>query len=572
MINKYLKIIFFTVVYLLQLNAFGKTLELRNLRAERKIEISSSTFDNNGNFIAPVNWHHKNLVDDGLLGISSNKSYEIFPNIASGKEIIVAVIDSGIDINHEDLKTKIWINELEIPNNNLDDDQNGYIDDYMGWNFLGGKKGSGFFKTQEDGSQLFIQTNQALQLEADSLEVTRKLKRLLEKTNPSTDEKIEKEKLVKLIERKRKRAKNLYKSYSQDITFFKKAIELLAEYEVSLYDVNLEQLDLLKKSNNTDIELKAIDFLSEQLRNESDFVYLKEQAKMYKIQFESHYNTNEHKRVMIVGDNLKDISESRYGNNDIIGPNPHHGTSVAGIIAANRNNLGAMGIATNVKIMPIRAIPNGDERDKDIVNAIKYAVNNGAHIINLSFGKYISPNALEVQKALKYAEKNNVLIVQAAGNDFKDIDRELSFPNPFINGKKLENYLTVASSTPNNDDTLFSSFSNYGKRNVDILAPGSYIYTTVPNNLYSTISGTSAAAPVVSASAAVLLSQSPSISVGELKRLLISGKTDFSGTMIFKPDLGLTLIDKIIKTPGVIDLFRSLQLLFDNKNIAILYK
>jgi subtilisin family serine protease len=201
-----------------------------------------------------------------------------------------------------------------------------------------------------------------------------------------------------------------------------------------------------------------------------------------------------------------------------------HGTHVAGIIAAERNNgKGANGVANNVEIMSIRAVPNGDEYDKDIAKAIRYAVDNGATIINGSFGKSYSPHSDWVRDAIKYAAEKDVLIVHAAGNDSKDIDVEPNFPSDNINGTEVaDNYISVGALAPKYGSGLVAGFSNYGDKNVDIFAPGAQVYSTTPENEYDTKGGTSMAAPAIAGLAALLRSQYPNLSAVQVKDVILS--------------------------------------------------
>lgn len=580
MYKKRFTFFFFAIgAQLIMAKSFGKTHELRKIlkknnklkfRTISKLKGAVLYLDENNH--VPKDWFQLDYEFDSLLGVSSNRAYQEFPQINFGKEIVVAVIDAGVDVNHEDLAGKIWTNHAEIPNNNIDDDNNGYIDDYMGWNFLGAKSGSATFQFTSSSQEVeLIQGDLKLQQKEDSLEVTREFKRLKNRAQSSnklsTRDNFSLENLERLITRKRDRAKKLYNEYNLDLMVFNKALDLLSVYDLDPNNILIKDLDKIKTEN--EIENQAIKTLIEFCKQGVDKSYLTEQKELYRVQYEVHYNPNSNLRDQIVKDDPNKIIEVGYGNNDVIGPDSLHGTHIAGIIAANHdNNIGTSGIAKNVKIMPIRAVPDGDERDKDIVNSIYYAVNNGAHIINLSFGKYLSPNQYEVKKALQYAKEKNVLVVQAAGNDYLDIDKKQSFPNPFINGKKLSNYITVSSSTPDSDETVISPFSNYGKNSIDILAPGSFVYSTVPNNKYASMSGTSMAAPVVSSVAAVLLSQAPQLKAEELKRLILKGKTDLNGISIFKPGLGRVNIEDIFKEPGVVNLHSSIKLLLLNSNLA----
>jgi cell wall-associated protease len=240
----------------------------------------------------------------------------------------------------------------------------------------------------------------------------------------------------------------------------------------------------------------------------------------------------------IVGDNYSDVYEKNYGNNDVKGPDPNHGSHVAGIIAASRNNnLGIKGIADHVKIMSVRAVPNsGDERDKDVANAIIYAVDNGAKIINMSFGKGFSPEKEAVDKAVKYAEQNGVLLVHAAGNDGKDSDVNKNFPERFyLNSKEAKNWVEVGASSWGTGQDFVADFSNYGKKSVSFFAPGVEIYSTTPDNTYKNESGTSMASPSTAGVAAILMSYFPEFTAAEIKDILIGSARKFDHLKVKEP-------------------------------------
>ena len=187
------------------------------------------------------------------------------------------------------------------------------------------------------------------------------------------------------------------------------------------------------------------------------------------------------------------------------------------------------GVANNVKIMAVRAVPDGDEYDKDVALGLRYAVDNGAKIINTSFGKAYSPKKKWVYEAIQYAASKDVLIVNAAGNDGKNIDVEKTYPND-SRDLKIEisdNFLTVGAMSANYNETLPASFSNYGKINVDVFAPGVQIYSTTPENGYEKYSGTSMAAPSAAGVAALIRSYYPKLSASQVKHILMN-----SGTLI----------------------------------------
>lgn len=553
------KILFLGLVGILSFNLFARTHELKS--ADGTILFLED------NFLVPPNWHHRDYDEDLILGISSELAYQNHPELMQGEEIIVAVIDSGIDVNHEDLQGKIWINQEEIPNNGYDDDHNGYVDDVMGWNFLGNAKGSGEFNYSSAGQiTSFTPGAPEYQLKADTLSLTRKLIYLQNLADAERTEGQNKElkSLTQNIKRKLERAKKLFDEFSMDEDIFLRALNVLQDKGLTKENVSLDELENIS-GPLTQTELQALSTLKGFLSRGTDLVYLTSQKEMYQTQYEVHYNMNSTIRFDIVQDDPSKIFEQGYGNNDIIGPNPTHGTHVAGIIAANRdNNFGIKGLAPNIKIMPLRAIPNGDERDKDVISAIYYAIENGAKVINLSFGKYFSEHSDKVQKALQYAKAQNVLVVQAAGNDYLSLDEKPNFPSPVINGKTLSNYITVGSTTPYLDETLMSPFSNFGKMSVDLLAPGSFIYSTIPNNKFASMSGTSMAAPMVTSIAAALLSQASTLAPEKVKKLLIGGMTKLDDHLIRKPGLAEVALSEVVKHPGIVNLYKSYQLFLDS--------
>ena len=453
----------------------------------------------------------------------------------------MAVIDSGVDIEHEDLRDNLWINEDEIAGNGQDDDKNGYVDDVHGWNFIGGKEKN---------------------VDADTYEVTREYARLKPKYENITEKDVNKKnraeydywKEVKAkYERDSKFSRDQYDQYMQQYELYKNAFMTIHYYDSLLQKtlgapVTKSSLASVKADNDTvefakqtlsrilesvegDVEVSV--FLQE-LAGYID--QLKEGVEHYETAVEYGYNTEFDSRT-IVGDNYADVNEKYYGNNDVEGPDARHGTHVAGIIAANRkNDIGVKGIADNVKIMSVRAVPNGDERDKDVANAIRYAVDNGANIINMSFGKGFSPDKDVVDKAVKYAESKGVLLIHAAGNDGDDLDKESNFPNKtYTTGGQSKTWLEIGASSWGADENFVGSFSNYGKKTVDLFAPGVQIYSTTPNDTYENLQGTSMAAPATTGVAAILMSYFPHLSAEDVKEILRQSTRKFDGLKVTKP-------------------------------------
>ena len=476
----------------------------------------------------------------------------------------MAVIDSGVEADHEDLKDVMWINEDEIPGNGIDDDKNGYIDDIHGWNFIGNPNGEN--------------------VHHDSYEITRlygKLKSKYDKVDPSTLNKKEKKmyetylKYKKTVEEKRASAEKGIAQMKETKTMVMGAMAA-AENALGDQSLTIENVKTIEAGTDqpTNVgknilvqiltnfpDVKDFDEVNEIIADE-----LSGGADHYFNQLEYAYNPDFDSRK-IVGDNYSDSYEKYYGNNDVTGPDAFHGTHVAGIIAANRaNDLGIKGVADNVKIMSIRAVPDGDERDKDVANAIIYAVDNGATVINMSFGKGQSWDKDVVDKAVKYAAKKDVLIIHAAGNSAENIDEESNFPTDNFQRrglfcpKKAKNWLEIGALSWNMDENLVATFSNYGKENVDIFAPGVQITSTVLEGGYGPASGTSMASPVTAGVAAMLRSYFPSLTAVQVKEILMqSGRTQTYKVKIPGKDDIVPLAD-ISVTGKIINAFDAVKL------------
>ncbi|WP_299776540.1 S8 family peptidase [uncultured Formosa sp.] len=441
-------------------------------------------------------WGHLDLIQDTIPGMSVDKAYTEIIKDKKGKTVIVAVIDSGIDIEHEDLDGVIWTNEKEIPNNGIDDDKNGYIDDIHGWNFLG--------DTYDE-----------------QLEYVRVLATGDEKNPDYARAKKEyDEEYAKYL--------NYKTQYDQLLQQLKGADELISA-KLNKSDYNLADLESIQTGDNEDLTTAvAIGKYILGLGFEDVNAAKKDLNNgLESISERLNYNLNIKLQGRKTGDNPDDLTDVGYGNGNVmpVKDSESHGTHVAGIIAAERNNgLGVNGVANNVKIMSVRAVPNGDEYDKDIALAIRYAVDNGAQIINGSFGKYYSPHSDWVRDAIAYASEKDVLFVNAAGNEGQDLDVKNCFPNDQIdNGPEVgDTFVTVGALEPKYGPEMVAGFSNYGKINVDVFSPGAKIYSTVPgSDKYDTKGGTSMASPAVAGVAALIRSQYPKLSAAQVKQVLM---------------------------------------------------
>lgn len=484
----------------------------------------------------PKGWHLMDLETNQLHGISLKKAYDLLQQKnKKSQTVIVAVLDSGVDTTHEDLKEILWKNPKEIPGNGIDDDKNGYIDDIFGWNFLGGKNGKSLKKAGDERARVYHRwKDQFLGKSIDTSQLTPQQKlnykmwlKAAGELNFSQEEMTE----LMFIEVTAKALRRHDKVLRMEMGVDEYSCEKLEKFEPitkSGKDAKLGFLTVMKmlqmdpEEKNT-LALKELD----------EYIEGKKAA------FESREVAPHNYRAEIVGDNYFDFNDRFYGNNDVMGPGPTHGTHVSGIIAAKRNNnIGVDGVADQVKLMTLRIVPDGDEYDKDVALAIRYAVDNGAKIINMSFGKSFSPEKPWVDSAIRYAEQRDVLLIHASGNDAENIDSVENFPNPWLTPWKTfaKNYITVgASSDFSIGPSIAADFSSYGKTQVDLFAPGVKIYSTIPGgNNYGNLKGTSMATPIVTGIAAILKSYFPQLTATEIKSIIEQS--------VFRPDASIACI------------------------------
>lgn len=514
----------------------------------------------------PPDWFLKDPQKDHVLGVSAELTYDSLLKGLPSRTIIVAVVDSGIDITHEDLKDVIWTNEDEIPGNGLDDDHNGYIDDFHGWNFIGGIEGNVNEDTYEITREYVRLRNLYGNLEpkkvpkkqkkeyAQYLDVKNKYEKRKEKEVQQYDQFTEQYRLYQTIEKNFKFSVDTFKTILKVEKVTAEAVELFQTSEpILLFSKGLIKR-MVKSTAQSDLDSVQSE-LTETVK------YYKSAVEHYSTIVDYGYNENFNSRL-IVGDDYMNYSEKYYGNQDVTGPDAQHGTHVAGIIAADRKNtLGIKGIADNVKIMSVRTVPNGDERDKDVANAIRYAVDNGALIINMSFGKSYSPQKKIVDEAVQYAEKKGVLLIHAAGNDSQDIDKQVDYPSRFyLDGREAKNWLEVGASAWGRDEKFVAEFSNYGKKSVDFFAPGQEIYSTTPENHYESLSGTSMACPSAAGVAAMLMSYFPDLTATQIVDILKKSTRKFDGLKVQKPGGGNIEFSQLSNTGGLINAFDAVKL------------
>ncbi len=476
---------------------------------------------------APKDWCLKDPYMDKIYGAGVEEAYVTLGD-RKPKTVIVAVIDSGVEIDHEDLKGVIWVNEDEIPDNGIDDDNNGYIDDVNGWSFIGGPGGD---------------------IDGAATELARIYQRLAPRFLGKSDADIplkEKEIFGRWLVVEQEYLNEMNDNYQEYQT-----MKILLDY---IDKVEEKTKQVFSKTSNKaytpedELERNVKGIMPTILKDFDTTEDLKEElqdgVEHFGIMLTYGQLNADSLRIAIVGDNPNDVTERFYGCNRVEGPDAEHGTHVSGIIAANRTNeLGIQGESNSVLIMPVRAVPNGDERDKDIANAIRYAVDNGASIINMSFGKYYTAHKEVVDEAVQYALEHDVLLIHAAGNDAKNSDEETSFPTRVLeNGNIAPNWIEVGASSFKKGKNLPADFSNYGKKNVDLFGPGVDIYSTVTDGKYEFFSGTSMASPSVAGVAAIIRSYFPELTAAEVREVLMQTVYPYK-KKVYKPG-GITVETK----------------------------
>ena len=519
----------------------------------------------------PNGWYLQDPATSGFYGISLDKAYQFLKGKKS-KTVIVAVVDGGIDTAHEDLKEVLWHNPKEVAGNGIDDDKNGYTDDVYGWNFLGGKDGRSVTKTSLERDRVYYAYKEKYEgKEIDKQKLNKDELYEYEMWSKAKEELFKGESLSSLeLIFMRRAYDNLLKADSLlQIALGKpkytgKELEKFEPSTEKLKYAKKGLLELMQANEATDVtNNEFMDGFKEYLDLEQDKADAKEKAPP------SYRND-------IVKDNYSDINDRYYGNGNLYTPNnlsSLHGTHVAGIIAAKRNNKKGMdGVADNVKIMSVRVVPDGDEYDKDVALGIRYAVDNGAQVINMSFGKYFSPGKKWVDEAVKYAESKGVLLISAAGNENFNADSMIHFPNNnLLDGTSAKNWITVGASSDmsipqaSKDGVPYNSivayFSNYGK-SVDVFAPGMKIYSTVPENNYENEQGTSMASPVVAGIAALILEYYPDLSAEQIKYCIEKSAVVPSSSLkaIIPGTNKETTIGELSKTGGIVNAYEALKL------------
>ena len=487
---------------------------------------------------APRNWQLLDPTADRVPGISAERAErELLAGRQPRRTVVVAVLDGGVDTAHADLRANLWTNAKERPGNGKDDDGNGYVDDVRGWNFIGGRDGRNVEHDTYELTREYVRCTNGAQ---SASERCGRVKQDFEKKRAEATQLAQQ---VRMVEGALGRVKQvLGQALGTD--------SLTPERVMALQPTGPE----VQQARQVYLQLAASGITPDAVAE------AKEQTTS---QLEYGLNPSYDPRA-IVGDDYANVTQRRYGNADVMGPDAEHGTHVAGIIGAVRgNNVGVDGVAPAVRIMGVRTVPNGDERDKDVANAIRYAVDNGAHIINMSFGKAYSPGKAVVDEAVKYADSRGVLMVHAAGNDGENVDSAPSFPiAPYQGGGRAQNWIEVGASSWRGGDSLVASFSNYGRGNVDLFAPGVDVLSTAPGGKYERNSGTSMAAPVVTGVAALLMAYYPTLTAADVKRIILASVTPIGEQQVVRPGASGEKVPfaSLSATGGIVNVYNAVRM------------
>ncbi|MFB6249827.1 MAG: S8 family serine peptidase [Salinibacter sp.] len=491
---------------------------------------------------APTDWFHLDGDRGRIPGLATRSAYEtVLADRSARDTVTVAIIDSGVDIDHEDLAASTWTNRDEVPDNNADDDGNGYVDDRHGWNFIGGPNGKNVNQDTYELTRLYVKYSRRF-AGVDSASVA--------DSNRAAYRRFQT--IRKRFRQKRQKAKKELKNVRQARDAVQFSEKVLTNH-LGVDSLSRTTVDTLTTSDPKIQKARDIllYFYRQNLSPQDIYDYYDSLKRRVKYNYNPDFNPRP-----IVGDDYSDKTERYYGNSDVEGPDPHHGTHVSGIVGAVRNNsVGINGVAAPVRVMSVRAVPNGDERDKDVANAIRYAAENGADVINMSFGKGYSPYKEVVDAAVRYADSLGVLMVHAAGNDGANLDTTENYPTrTYLNGGQAQLWIEVGASSWKAPPNLVAPFSNYGAKSVDVFAPGRAIYSTVPNDQYEQSDGTSMAAPMVSGVAALIMAYFPELPVARVRSIILETATTFPDTMVTRPGGSEKVpFGQLSRTGGIVD-------------------
>jgi len=482
---------------------------------------------------APPAWHRLDFDKDGIYGTGVDRALtELLAGRRPTRRVVVAVIDGGVDTSHAQIAPVLWRNAQEIAGNGVDDDRNGFVDDVRGWSMIPALPGdTGRYDTMEL-TRLYAACR--------GLPAGRGIAR-------PADEKCAN------LSRDFSRSSGEFAQMHGQLTAIRGMfVSVTAQLRKALATDTLTKAKVgtFTPANPQDANAKSMWLrLAGAGIDSAALVEAEGQLAGSKFQLDTLFDP-------------RDRPHDANGSADVQGPDAMHGTHVAGIIGAVASaDSPARGLASSVAIMTLRAVPDGDERDPDVARAIRYAVDNGAQVINMSFGKGYSPGKPAVDSAVRYAAARGVLLIHAAGNDGANNDSVPSFPSRRLaTGDESPLWLEIGASSWKVGKDLPAEFSNYGRGSVDLFAPGVDITSTVPGGKTAEESGTSMAAPVVTGVAALLLSYFPSLTPEQVRGILIETARPLRDLEVATPGSGDKVkFGTLSRAGGVLDAYAAVR-------------
>ncbi len=500
----------------------------------------------------PLGWHRLDFETDGVMGVGSERALrELLASRQPRRTVVVAVIDGGVDTAHALLRSRLWTNPKEMAGNGKDDDQNGYTDDVHGWNLLGGASGS----INEETSELTRLYAACRGLRAGT-GIARPDDATCTRLSATYGDK------RRELEANRDQLNNVAAAYARATATLREVLGITV--------LTADRVAALRPTTPSVAQAQRI--WQQLAAAGADSAKIAEAIESVGPRATIGLDTMYYGRG-IVGDTTPALRRLKHGNADVTGPDASHGTHVAGIIAAMKDasGSGVAGIAPFAQVMGVRAVPNGDERDEDIAAAIRYAVDNGAHIINMSFGKAYSPGKASVDSAVRYADAKGVLLVHSAGNEGEDNDSVAAFPvAAYASGGTVRNWLEIGASSWKSGMELPATFSNYGRATVDLFAPGVDVMSTLPGDKTGEESGTSMAAPVVSGVAALLMAYFPDLSAADVRALITRTARRLPELDVKRPgeESATVKFGTLSKTGGVVDAYAAVKAALGGKVVT----
>lgn len=494
-----------------------------------------------------LDWYNCSFEQDGVYGCEVNKAYEFLKGKKLKKRPLVALIGTGMDVEHEDLKESIWLNKKEKADGK-DNDKNGWIDDRNGWNFLGGKDGQVMESLMQEGDREFLRLKDKY---ADYFTGNGEFFKVIDgkKTKVPAPENLSEYSYYKNEVVPESRLAATYGGWKigyivqEYAEMFKKELDkkypehekhTFQEFQ-TCYDPKAPQ-DSLRDVAFTLIAMGFQVYKTEDL----DVVYDRFVKTIVSHGKETYEKTlaqmGNDGREDIVGDNYLDINDSKYGNNVLLTSEAATGTMQAGIVGGKRGNgLGGDGIVDQAEIMCLRvSAGKGEPYLKDMALAIRYAVDHGADVIVLPQQNTLYPENQKawMSEALRYAEDKGVLVIVPVWELSRDLAKQTFFPNRWMDGsKELTNLMVIASSDKNGNPSMNS---NYGAKELDLFAPGINVYSAYMGDTYKMGTGVGLAAASVAGVAALIKGYYPNLTGTQIRNLLIENVTSRKGAEVEK--------------------------------------